>query len=252
MTNTITETQTHVIINNVKYRKNTKIGLVAKEYFLNRKTISAIYREHPELSFSYLHHLQEYIVTKSHVNIPELMIERETPQTQQVVSQETNSQLSDTTQQQVVVQDTKLVQENMDILNKSDPDFSIRFNLTNDIEQDDLSLHLVISDDLQQFLNMCVVKKMDTVEYTISNEIKKRYKVKSWLYNDLGSYTERDLLFDKQLIDTKTTMVKVTSVVSLEREIQTLEQILKRLITNVYKLSTINTMITCKIQHEKI
>lgn len=122
--------------------------------------------------------------------------------------------------------------------------YTIKFGMNYEKESvDKIFVTLTLSDDLKKLLNEVTVKSLDATSYTYDYKIGKRYKCKTWLYNGLR-YAERDVLLDKELVDSGKTETSFEDINAAEVFINNVKNCVQEVIQKIMKYKDFGEEVT--------
>lgn len=123
--------------------------------------------------------------------------------------------------------------------------YTIKFGMNYEKESEDkIFVTLNISNDLKELLNEVAVKSLSQQDYAYKdNKTNKRYRCKTWLYDSLF-YTEKDILLDKELIDSGNLEISFLSINSAEEFINNIKVCMQDIIKKIMQYKDFGEEVT--------
>lgn len=113
--------------------------------------------------------------------------------------------------------------------------FVVNFKTHFDLKSDDfIYLDIDMTEDLKELLQSVCLMEDTLGSFTRYDNQRKRYKVKSWLYNSVYS-EEREFLFEKELLDNGKVTLKFTNTDAILKVVRGFKEGIKNVIDNIMR-----------------
>lgn len=142
---------------------------------------------------------------------------------------------------------TPLENPDLEYLKEFKVDFCINYNK---VDNDLIFVNIKVTDDLKNLLKQVIVETMDLQDYIYKNNRFKRFRVKSWIYNEL-QYSEKDILFDKLLLEQGQKELSFIKMSELEQCVEQMKIVLEKFVHTYYKYRNFKPTIEIKVKEKQ-